>query len=589
VTVVMLAMLVLPFAIAWTPDVSLRVLPPAYSNAPIAVAPPSASTSVAVISMEPATAELTPAPSWNWQAWLLALYCAGTAVLLTRLAIGTVRVSLLAREATVVNGELTSARIATPFTFGLLRPRVLLPEGWDRWPATRLAIVLDHEHAHAARRDPLVQWLALLNRAVFWFHPLAWWLERRLAALAEEACDAAVLARGHSASDYSECMLDLARMSGRRPMQRLVGTPMPGSALPARIAKILDGGIGAPGSRAAAAGAAALATFAAALLGTVTLAQEPASPRETASPQEPGSPQSLLDVYELALANDPVVREAEAQYRAIAEARPQAPNAVARAMADRDAAQQELVLRVAEPYFGVLAAESALAFRVAAREALSRQLEQAQRRFEAGLIHVTDVQETQAHFDQAVADALTAQRALDAAQLALGETVGEPVGEVRSLVEDLPLDPPNPSNEQQWIETAMQQNPALVSARLRAESSSGDGAAQQLVRESLERLSRQIASETRANYLGVLSEIARVRALEQSVQSNETALQATRAAFDVGTRSTVDVMTAQSNLRQSETAYALSRYDYALNMLRLRRAAGGLTGRGLEAIDNWFE
>ena len=133
-----------------------------------------------------------------------------------------------------MNGALTSPRIATPFTFGLLRPGILLPEGWDRWSAARLAVVLDHERAHVARRDPLVQWLALLNRAVFWFHPLAWWLERHLAALAEEACDADVLARGHSPEDYSECLLDLARTSGRRTLQHQMGLPMPGSALPAR-------------------------------------------------------------------------------------------------------------------------------------------------------------------------------------------------------------------------------------------------------------------------------------------------------------------------------------------------------------------
>ena len=66
-------------------------------------------------------------------------------------------------------------------------------------------------------------------------------------------------------------------------------------------------------------------------------------------------------------------------------------------------------------------------------------------------------------------------------------------------------------------------------------------------------------------------------------------LRATQAAFEVGTRTTVDVLTADSILRQSETAYALSRYDYALNMLRLQRAAGGLTAQELEKVASWFE
>src|SRR5688572_26122620 len=612
-TVVTVAMLALPLSIAYAPDVSLRVLPPTYSQASEPIASRSDPVGVAMAPLELATSEaaveLMPARSWNWRAWLLAVYFAGAAALLARLAIGTVRVSLLAREATLVNGLLTSARIATPFTFGLLAPKILLPEGWERWSATRLAVVLDHEHAHRARRDPLVQWLALLNRAVFWFHPLAWWLERHLAALAEEACDAAVLARGHSPEDYSEQLLELARMSGRRPISHLVGTPMPGSALPTRIAIILDGKIGRPGSRTAVAGAAALAMLTAAIIGTVTLAQETVVPvaQETVAPvaqdtvapvtqdtvvrvaQDRASRRSLLEVYQLALANDPIVREAEAEYRELAEARPQAPNATAQVMADYDAARQQLLIRVAEPYFGVFAAESALALHETARVALSRQLEQTERRFEVGLIHITDVMEARAGFDRAVADALTAQRTLGEVQQALREVVGEPVGQLRPLVDDLPLDEPDPSNADAWIETAMQRNPALASMRIRAEIAGGDSGAQRSISEDLERTARQIGVETRAAYVGVVSEISRARALEQAVRSNQNALQATRAGFEVGTRTTVDVLTAQTSLRQSETAYARSRYDYALNVLRLQRAAGRLTGQELEEITNWFD
>ncbi len=610
-TVAMLAMLALPFWIAYAPDVSLRVMPPT-SDASGAVAPPSDSVDVAMAPLQSAATEavvLTPAPPWNWRAWLLALYFAGAAALLTRLAIGTVRVGLLAREATVVNGLLTSARIATPFTFGLLTPRILLPEGWDRWSAKRLAIVLEHEQAHRARRDPLVQWLSLLNRAVFWFHPLAWWLERHLAALAEEACDAAVLARGHSPADYSEQLLDLARISGRRSMPHLVAMPMSGSRLPTRIAKIFDGRLGRPGSRTAAAVAAALAMLAAAVLGTVSLAQETSGPlaqersaplgqetprspaQETPAPfaRETSAPRNLLDVYQLALANNRTVREAEAEYRALAERRPQAPNAVAQAIADYEAARQELLIRVAEPYFGVFAADSALALHEAERETRSRQLEQTERRFEVGLIGITDVVEARAGFDRAVADVLTAQRALAEMQQALHEVVGEPVGQLRPLVDDLPLAAPNPSNAEAWIETAMQRNPALASTRIRAEIASGDNEAQRSIRDDLERVARLVAADTRAAYLGVVSEISRVRALEQLVQSNQNAVKATSAGFEVGTRSTVDVLTAQSNLRQSETAYGRSRYDYALNVLRLQRAAGALTGQELEAITTWFE
>jgi TonB family protein len=87
-----------------------------------------------------------------------------------------------------------------------------------------------------------VQWLALLNRAVFWFHPLAWWLEFRLSALAEEACDAAVLARGHDPFQYSEYLLQIARAMQRTGARiNVIGMAMPGASLPRRIRRILEG------------------------------------------------------------------------------------------------------------------------------------------------------------------------------------------------------------------------------------------------------------------------------------------------------------------------------------------------------------
>jgi GWxTD domain-containing protein len=298
-TIVLLAMLLLPIWSAWGPEISLRVLPGTPSTASSLVVSRAlggpdreAMTPFApTIEQAPPRATSTRAPSappvaeraGSWAAWLLGLYLAGLAALLTRLVIGTARVQFLVRGAWPLNGRLTSADIATPLTVGLFKPRVLMPEGWDGWPAGRLAAVLDHERAHVCRRDPLVQWLALLNRAVFWFHPLAWWLERRLATLAEEACDAAVLGRGHAPDAYSEHLLDLARMARRGRVPHVVGAPMPGGALPARIVKILEGRAARSGSRAVASGAVGLATLAALAFGAVTLAQDVSAPPLTPS------------------------------------------------------------------------------------------------------------------------------------------------------------------------------------------------------------------------------------------------------------------------------------------------------------------
>jgi beta-lactamase regulating signal transducer with metallopeptidase domain len=119
---------------------------------------------------------------------------------------------------------------------------VVLPERWRQWPEAELDAVLTHEREHARRRDPLVQWLAALTRSVFWFHPLAWWLERKLAALAEEACDAAALARGHDPRDYSLYLIEQARAIRKVGARLLPWAPaIDGAALSARIQRLLSG------------------------------------------------------------------------------------------------------------------------------------------------------------------------------------------------------------------------------------------------------------------------------------------------------------------------------------------------------------
>jgi hypothetical protein len=220
-TGVVVLMLLLPLWTAMGPRVSLAVLRPAPSAAETRALPQSSGGSgdaairpaVAAPAGGPAAASGVPEPvkSLNWQMVLLGIYLSGASALLLRLALGTVRAHGLIRNSVIQEGLRASRSWASPITVGWLHPVVILPQTWQKWPKAQLDAVLTHEGEHARRRDPLVQWLALLNRAIFWFHPLAWWLERRLTALAEGACDSAVLAAGHSPHDYSEYLLDLAR------------------------------------------------------------------------------------------------------------------------------------------------------------------------------------------------------------------------------------------------------------------------------------------------------------------------------------------------------------------------------------------
>jgi hypothetical protein len=184
---------------------------------------------------------------WPWAA--LAAYLAGVLILLTRLAVGWRSARSLARTAEPVAAPLAGIRVcqsravATPLTVGVLRPRVLLPHTWTEWPAAKLSAVLAHEAAHVRRRDALVALAARLNRCLFWFNPLGWWLERQLAVTAEQACDeAAVRAVGQS-GEYAHVLLEMAeavRRNGGRLAWQGIGMDG-GGALERRIDRILRG------------------------------------------------------------------------------------------------------------------------------------------------------------------------------------------------------------------------------------------------------------------------------------------------------------------------------------------------------------
>ena len=152
----------------------------------------------------------------------------------------------------------------------------------------------------------------------------------------------------------------------------------------------------------------------------------------------------------------------------------QADKTVAQAEVDYRAAQQDLMTRVATAYFDVLAAEDTLSSEQAAKESIGRQLEQAQKRFEVGLIAITDVQEAQAAYDQAVATEILAKRSLANQREVLREITGQYTTDLSSPGQQLPLIDPIPADESQWVELALQQNLALLSADIGAEITRDD-------------------------------------------------------------------------------------------------------------------
>jgi len=325
----------------------------------------------------------------------------------------------------------------------------------------------------------------------------------------------------------------------------------------------------------------------------------------------------------------------------------QADKIIAQAEVGFNVAQQNLMMRVSEKYFEVLAAQDNLTFSRSEKKAIDRQLVQTKQRFNVGLIAITDVHEAQSRFDLAIANEISAENRVANAYEAMREITGKYLLQYSALVKNTPLVKPNPSNIDQWGKTSLEQNLQLTSAKLAVDIARSDvgfqkssnyptidlvgnhnfsdqlesnffpreststsisvqlnwslyeggatssriAAARYRLTQSIQSMEKQRRATVRGArdaYLGVLAGISRVKALRQAVVSQQSALNATQAGFEVGTRTTVDVLNARTLLYGSQRNYAQSRYDYILNTLRLKLAAGILSAQDLKLINDWL-
>jgi len=147
----------------------------------------------------------------------------------------------------------------------------------------------------------------------------------------------------------------------------------------------------------------------------------------------------------------------------------QADKQVRQAAVDYAAAEQDLIIRVAEAYFNVLSAQADLEFAQANKKAINRQLEQTRKRFEVGLTAITDVHEAKARYDQAIAQEITSQNQLDSAFEALSTITGQSHEELADLRKGLALASPDPDDMQAWVEKALEENLQTRSQRIATE------------------------------------------------------------------------------------------------------------------------
>ncbi len=310
----------------------------------------------------------------------------------------------------------------------------------------------------------------------------------------------------------------------------------------------------------------------------------------------------------------------------------------AQASADYNAAEDSLIIRLADAYFNVLTGIETLASARAEERSVKRQLDQADKRLEVGLAPITDVHEARARYDTSRANTITQSNALDDAYEALAEITGQPLTGLRGLSTDYRPDNSDTRTIEDWVSIALESNPSLKSKALALEAAeqdvraaraahypslgatvdwgdsallSGDSgpfsttssgstriglqltvpifsgfATQSAVRQAiyrrdiatdqLEQQKRSITRTTRSAFRSLAAGQAEVEARRLSVVSAKAAYEAGEAGLEVGTRTIVDVLIAQQQLYTAQRDYARVRHAYLVNILRLRQAAGVL-------------
>lgn len=319
--------------------------------------------------------------------------------------------------------------------------------------------------------------------------------------------------------------------------------------------------------------------------------------------------------------------------------------------------QQDIIVRVADAYFNVLRQWDNLQVAKSEELADKRQLDQAQQRFDVGLIAITDVHEARAAYDASVAQRLTYEGSVATAYEGLSALTGQSHANLWRLRKDFPVVDPSPVKRADWVQFALQNNYALKAALYGMEAAQENASSKRMEhmpkvtgslsyqvdhtsgsidsnppslftlppgtdtttkaamikitlplysggyissqrRQAAEQYNaaleqkietqRSVIQATRAQHIAATTDVQRVKARSQSIVSAQSALDATRAGYEVGTRNIVDVLQSQRTLYGSLRDYANARYDYVMDMLRLKEQAGTLSPQDIYDLNKWL-
>jgi outer membrane protein len=309
-------------------------------------------------------------------------------------------------------------------------------------------------------------------------------------------------------------------------------------------------------------------------------------------------------------------------------------------------AGQDLIVRTAQAYFDVLAAQDTLTLVRAQKAAISEQLAQAKRNFEVGTATITDTHEAQARYDLVVAQEIAARSDLDSKKSALQQLTGKEYGQLAPLRKDVKLSLPNPNDAQSWVDLAEKQsypvqiqqatteianlemkrnaaghyptldlvasygqtdqtgttltpigsnlNQTAVGLQLAVPIYQGGAissrereaaANYEKARQDLDNAKRSAALAAQQAYLGVVNGVSQVGALEQALVSSQSALDSNKLGYEVGVRINIDVLNAQQQLYSTERDLAVARYNTITTQLKLKAAAGSLREEDLEQVN----
>ncbi len=323
----------------------------------------------------------------------------------------------------------------------------------------------------------------------------------------------------------------------------------------------------------------------------------------------------------------------------------------ARAEAEFLAAQQDLILKVAEAYFDVLRSEVDLTASRALETAVKRQYEQAKEQFDVGLIAITDVHEAKASYDSSQTTRIRVEGALTIARETLSRITGQYTMNLKSLSEAYPISVDPTEKIDSWVASALENNLSVIAAQFGVKAFEADykskrsghyptltltaglndttldnykqptingtaeteesnialnfnlplysgGATQaaskrsrflaEQARHQLTSAQRSAEIQTRSEFINLRTNVQTVESLQQNIVSRESALEATREGYNVGTRNIVEVLDAERNYFTALRDHASARFDFVISSLRLKQAAGTLTQKDVLAINEFL-